>query len=154
MQVCANQMPNAARCGAMQRTAGMMNAASVTMSPGRSTPAEVTPDAVETLAATVQHGRELMRAEFALAKAEFKHELGQVQTGITAVALGVTLAGPSLIVALVALALQLGLGAWAIALAAICFAIAGAIAAWWGWRQLAVPQLKRTRSTLERSLVK
>ena len=116
--------------------------------------AEVKPDAVETLAATVQHGRELMHAEFALAKAEFKHEIGQVQAGIAAMVFGVTLAGPALIVALVALAMQLGFGAWAIASAAICFAIAGAIAVFWGWRQLAVPRLKRTRGTLEQGLVK
>jgi len=116
--------------------------------------AEVKPDAVETLAATVQHGRELLRAEFALAKAEFKHEIAHLQVGIAAIVCGVTLAGPSLIVALVALAIQLGLGAWAIACAAIGFAIAGAIAVWWGWRQLAVPRLKRTRSTLEQGLVK
>lgn len=116
--------------------------------------AEIKSDAVETLAATVQHGRELMRAEFALAKAEFKHEIAKIQAGLAAVVLGVTLAGPSLVVALVALAMQLGLGAWAIASAAICVAIVGVIAAWWGWRQLAVPRLKRTRNTLERGLVK
>jgi hypothetical protein len=112
------------------------------------------PDAAETVAATIQHGRELLRAEFALARAEFKHEISQVQVGVAAVAFGVTSAAASLIVALVALALQLGLSAWAIACGATCFAIAGTMAAWWGWRQLAVPRLKRTRSTLEQGLLK
>jgi hypothetical protein len=110
------------------------------------------PDAAGILAATVQHGRELMRAEFALAKAEFKHEISQVQAGVAAIAFGVTVAGVSLIVALVALAMQLELRAWVIASAAGGFVIAGAIAALWGWRQLAVPRLKRTRSSLERGL--
>lgn len=114
----------------------------------------VGPDAADTLAATIRHGRELLRAEFALARAEFKHEIGQVQAGVAAVAFGVTWAAASLVVALVALALQLGLGALAIACGATGFAILGAIAAWWGWRQLAVPRLKRTLNTLEHGLLK
>lgn len=108
------------------------------------------PDAATVIADVVQHGRELVHAEFALAKAELKEELGRIQTGAMALALGATLGIASLFVALVALAIQLDVRAWTVAVVFSCAAIAGAGAAWWGRRRIMAPRLAITRGSLAR----
>jgi uncharacterized membrane protein YqjE len=107
-------------------------------------------DASAILADAIQHGRELVHAEFALAKAELQEEFGRIQTGALALALGTMLGAVSLLVALVALAVQLGSGAWIVATAGLCAAIVGGIAAWWGQRRLVAPRLAITRGSLAR----
>jgi len=115
---------------------------------------EAEPDAAVLLAGAVQHGRELVQAEFALAKAELKQELARAQTGAMAMVVGITVGGAALLVALVAVAIQLGSGAWVIALASTCAAILGALAAWWGQRRLVAPRLALTRGSLARGAAK
>ena len=112
--------------------------------------AEPDADVASVVAQALQHGRELVHAEVLLAKAELKDELGRIQTGAMALALGVTFAVASLLVALVALAIQLGSGAWIISLAGLCAAAVGAAAAWWGQRRLVAPRLALTRGALAR----
>lgn len=109
------------------------------------------PDAAAVIADVIQHGKELVHAEFALAKAELKEELGRIQTGAMALALGATFGIASLFVALVALAIQLGVAAWMVALAGSCAAVLGGAAAWWGQRRLVAPRLAITRGSLARS---
>lgn len=111
---------------------------------------EPEPDAATVIADVIQHGRELVHAEFALAKAELKEELGRIQTGAMALVLGATLGTASMLVALVALAIGLGLGAWTVAVTFSCAAIFGAAAAWWGQRRILAPRLAITRGSLAR----
>lgn len=115
---------------------------------------ELGPDAAAVIADAIQHGRELVHAEFALAKAELKEELSRIQTGAMALALGVTIGAISLLVAVVAFAIQLGSGAWMVAVAGVCAAIFGAAIAWWGQRRLVAPRLALTRSSLARGAMK
>lgn len=116
----------------------------------RVTGREPEPDAAAILVDAIQHGRELVHAEFALAKAELKEEFDRVQTGALALVLGASLGAMSLLVALVALAVQLGSGAWMVATGGLCAAIVGGIAAWWGQRRLVAPRLAITRGSLAR----
>ena len=60
------------------------------------TRSEAEPDAAVLLAGAVQHGRELVQAEFALAKAELKQELARAQTGAMAMVVGITVGGAAL----------------------------------------------------------
>lgn len=106
------------------------------------------------MAGAIQHGRELVQAEFSLAKAELKQELERIQTGAIAVAVGITVGSAALLVALVALAIQLGSGAWIIAVAGACAAVLGALVAWWGQRRLVAPRLALTRGSLARNAAK
>ena len=118
------------------------------------TPVAPEPDAAALIAGAVQHGRELVQAEFALAKAELKQELARAQTGAVAMIVGTTVGGAALLVALVAVAIQLGSGAWVVAVASACAAILGAVAAWWGQRRLVAPRLALTRGSLARGAAK
>lgn len=111
---------------------------------------ESEPDAAAVIADAIQHGRELVHAEFALAKAELKQELERIQIGALALVVGVTVGSVSLLIALVALAIQLGSDAWMVAVAGACTATAGAVAAWWGQRRLVAPRLALTRGSLAR----
>jgi len=106
------------------------------------------------IASAIQHGQELVQAEFALARAELKQELGRIQTGAMVMVAGVTVGGAALLVALVAVAIQLGSGAWIVAVAGACAAIFGALAAWWGQRRIVAPRLALTRGSLARSAAK
>ncbi|HEU5076915.1 MAG TPA: phage holin family protein [Polyangiaceae bacterium] len=115
---------------------------------------ELEPDAASVVADAIQHGRELVHAEFALAKAELKEELSRIQTGAMAMALGVTIGATSLLVAVVAFAIQLGSGAWMVAVAGLCAAVLGGIAAWWGQRRLVTPRLAITRGSLARGAMR
>lgn len=108
------------------------------------------PDAAAVIADVIQHGKELVHAEFALAKAELKEELGRIQTGAIALAIGATVGIPSLLVALVALAIELDVRAWVVALVGACAAVLGAGAAWWGQRRIVTPRLAITRGSLAR----
>lgn len=115
---------------------------------------ESEPDAAAVIADVIQHGKELVHAEFALAKAELKEELSRIQTGAVALALGAMFGAASLLIALVALAIQLGVGAWMVAVAGSGAAILGGAAAWWGQRRLVAPRLAITRRSLARSRTK
>ncbi|HEY6725384.1 MAG TPA: phage holin family protein [Polyangiaceae bacterium] len=112
------------------------------------------PDTAAVIGDVIQHGRELVHAEFALAKAELKAELGRIQTGAIALALGGSIGLASLFIALVALAIQLELDAGMVALASACAAILGAGAAWWGQRRIVAPRLAITRGSLARGRTK
>lgn len=103
------------------------------------------------MTAAVDHGRELLRAEFALARAEFKAELADAWAGLRVLVFGVVLTAGSLVMALVALVIALELGAWTVFGLGLAFAGLGALIGWWGARRLDVPRLGRTRSTLARS---
>lgn len=116
----------------------------------RSRDGEPEPDGIAVIADVIQHGRELVHAEFALAKAELKAELARIQTGVLALALGAVLGSASLLIALVALAIALDVRAWLVAIAFSCAAILGAAVAWWGQRRIAAPRLALTRGVLAR----
>lgn len=134
---------------------GTLNAQSSVMPPREPTVQDIDesgrePNAVAVVADAIQHARELVHAEFALAKAELKEELSRIQAGAMAVAFGVTFGAASLLIAIVALVIQLDLDAWIVALAGACAALAGGILAWWGQRRLVAPRLALTRGALAR----
>ena len=108
-------------------------------------------ESADALTAALQHGRALLRAEFALAKVEFKAELGDAWVGLCALVLGVVLAAGGLVATFASLVIALKLEAWTIVGLSSALAVLGALIGWWGSRKLAVPRLGRTRRTLARS---
>lgn len=105
----------------------------------------------DALTEALRHGRELLRAELALAKVEFKAELGDAWLGLCVLVLGVVLAASGLVATFAALVIALKLEAWTIVGLSAALASLGALIGWWGSRKLAVPRLGRTRRTLARS---
>ena len=94
-------------------------------------------------------GRELVRLEVELARAEMKAEMKHVQRA--AIVLGVALASLVLVLCLLSMALVLALGGTVIVaiVMALVFVVVGGIAGFVGYGMLPKSPLERTRHRLE-----
>ncbi len=100
------------------------------------------------IADAARHSRDLMRAEFELAKAELKYELRRTQGGAVALFGGAGMAGCASVVVVAFTADALGAKSSTLAFLGLGLGFAGALIAWWGQRRLSAPSLPRTRHAI------
>jgi len=108
-------------------------------------------DVTQVFADTIRHGRELMRAEFELAKAELTSEVRRAEGGILGMVVGTAIAGASIVLVTGALSVAIELDAWRVAGIGVGLGFAGTCVAAWGRRRLTRPRLDLTRRSLARS---
>ena len=97
----------------------------------------------------MDEAKELLRIEIALAKAEVKEELAQVQHA--AISLGIAAGASVIVLCLLAVALVLALGGTALAALGVAggFLVVGGIAGYIGYGMLPKNPLEKTRHRLE-----